>query len=54
MIRSLAVIWLIYAVVCGAALMMAANRAPPPGMNHTDTHLTNAISPPQVPLQGAD
>lgn len=54
MIRSLAVMWLIYTVVWGAALMIAGNREPPSGMNHTDTHLTNAISPPQVPLRGAD
>jgi hypothetical protein len=54
MIRSLTVIWLIFAVMCGAALMIAANGAPLPGVNHTDTHLTGAIPPPQVPLRGAE
>jgi hypothetical protein len=49
--RSLAVMWLIYTLMSGAALMMAGNRGPPSRMNH-DTHLTG--SPPQVPLRGAD
>ena len=53
MIRS-TVIWLIFAVMCGAALMIAANGAPLPGTNHTDTHLTGTIPPPQVPLRGAE
>jgi bacteriorhodopsin len=54
MIRSLVVMWLIYAVVWGATLMMAGNREPPSGAKQTDTHLTNATSPPQVPLRGTD
>jgi hypothetical protein len=52
MIRSLAIMWLIYAVMWGAVLMIPANRALPSAMNHTGTHLNNAVSPPQVPLRG--
>ena len=54
MIRSLAVMWLIYAVVWGATLMMAGNREPPLSMKQTGTHLTNAIALPEMPLRSAD
>ena len=52
-IRSLAMMWLIYAVVWGT-LLMVGNRAPPSSMNHTDPHFTNAISASQLPLRGAN
>jgi hypothetical protein len=50
-IRSLAMMWLIYTVIWGAALMMVGNLGPPSRLNH-DTHSTG--SPPQIPLRGAD
>ena len=52
LIRCLAVMWLIYAVVWLGALLMLANREPTSGMNHADTPLTNTVSP-QVPLSRA-
>jgi len=52
-IRSLAMMWLIYSVVLGA-LLMVGNHVSPSYIKHTDAHLTNAISPPQPPLRGAD
>jgi hypothetical protein len=45
MIRSLAIMWLIYAAIWGAALMTPANRAQPSAVNHTGTHVANAVSP---------
>jgi hypothetical protein len=54
MILALAVMWLIFAAMWGAVLMMPANRAQPSAVNHTGTHVTNAVSPPQAPLRGAD
>jgi hypothetical protein len=53
MIRSLALMLLIYAVMCGA-FFMAGNHEPPSGMKHTDTPRTNAIAPPQASLLDSD
>jgi len=53
-IRSLAVIWLIYGAVCAGALLMSANREPPSAINHPDTSLTSAGSPPRVSLPDTD
>ena len=53
MIRYLAVMSLVYAVMWGT-IFMAGNREPSSGMNHTDTPLTNTVSPPQAPLLDSD
>ncbi len=45
-IFALAVMWLIFAAMWGAVLIMPANRAQPSAVNHTGMHLTNAVSPP--------
>jgi hypothetical protein len=45
MIRSLAVMWLIYAVVSGAALLMAGNREQPSGMKLKWTPSVGPLGP---------
>jgi hypothetical protein len=54
MTRHLAMMWLIYAAICGALFIVEGKREQPSSMNHTDAPLTNAVSPPQVRLLDSD
>jgi hypothetical protein len=53
-IRHLAVMWLIYAAVCGTLLIVEGKREPPSSMSRTDAPIVNAVSSSQVRLLDSD